>query len=71
MGYKKRIYAALIAVCLTAGVFAVGKSGIQMKAQEEQERQESFLSRKKDTLRLWYTDESLTDYLNAAAVICI
>ena len=68
MGYKKRIYAALIAVCLTAGVFAVGKSGIQMKAQEEQERQESFLSRKKDTLRLWYTDESLTDYLNAAVV---
>ena len=68
MSYKKRVYAALLAVCLAAGVFAVGKSGVQMKTEQEQTEQESFLSRKKDTLRLWYTDESLTDYLNAAVV---
>lgn len=68
MSYRKRVYAALLAVCLAAGVFAVGKSGVQMKAEQEREAQESFLSRKKDTLRLWYTDENLTDYLNAAAV---
>ncbi|MCI9298147.1 MAG: extracellular solute-binding protein [Lachnospiraceae bacterium] len=68
MNYKKRFYAALLTVVLAAGVFAVGKSGIQMKAEQEQAQQESFLNRRKDTLRLWYTDESLTDYLNAAAV---
>lgn len=70
MNYKKRVYAAIFVICLTAGVLAVGKSGMQMKTEEEreQEEQENFLSRRKDTLRLWYTDESLTDYLNAAAV---
>ena len=68
MSYKKRVYAALLMICLVAGVFVIGKSGMQMKAQQEQAQQESFLRRKKDTLRLWYTDESLTDYLNAAAV---
>lgn len=70
MNYKRRIYAAVLVLCLAAGAFAVGKSGMQMKSEEEREQaeQESFLSRRKDTLRLWYTDESLTDYLNAAAV---
>lgn len=68
MSYKKRIYAAVLIICLAAGVFAVGKSGMQMKSEQEREQQESFLNRRKDTLRLWYMDESLTDYLNAAAV---
>lgn len=68
MSYKKRVYAALLIICLAAGVFGVGKSGMQMKTEQEQAQQESFLRRKKDTLRLWYTDESLTDYLNAAVV---
>lgn len=68
MNFGKRVYAAVLIICLTAGVLAVGKSGMQMKSEKERELQESFLSRRKDTLRLWYTDESLTDYLNAAAV---
>ena len=68
MSYRRRIYAVLLVICLVAGVFGVGKSGMQMKAEQEQAQQESFLRRKKDTLRLWYTDESLTDYLNAAVV---
>ena len=67
MSLKKRIYAIIILVAVLAGVFYVGKSGIQL-SQEEQK--ESFLknSKKKDTLQFWYTDEALTDYLNAAAV---
>ena len=68
MSYRKRVYAAVLILCLAAGVFAVGKSGMQMKSEKEHEQQESFLNRRKDTLRLWYTDDSLTDYLNAAAV---
>lgn len=67
MSLKKRIYAIIILVAVLAGVFYVGKSGIQLRQEEQKE---SFLknSKKKDTLQFWYTDEALTDYLNAAAV---
>ena len=41
---------------------------MQLTEQREREEQESFLSRKKDTLQFWYTDESLTDYIEGAAV---
>lgn len=68
MSYKRRVYAIILMICLVAGVSAVGKSGMQMKSEQEHEQQENFLNRRKDTLRLWYTDESLTDYLNAAAL---
>lgn len=68
MNYKKWIYAAVIAVCVAAGVFAAGKSGMFSGSGDEPEQKESLLERRKKTLRLWYTDESLTDYLNAAAV---
>lgn len=68
MSYKKGIYAALFIIALAAGAIVGGRSGMQTKNEQEQAQQESFLKKKKDTLRLWYTDESLTDYLNAAAV---
>lgn len=68
MKYRKRIYAVLIVICVAAGIFFIGKSGLQMRSEEERREQESFLNRKKETLHLWYTDESLTDYLNGAAV---
>lgn len=68
MKVRKWIYAAVLAVCIAAGVFAAGKTGLFSKTGNEQEQKESLLDRRKKTLRLWYTDESLTDYLNAAAV---
>ena len=70
MNYKKWIYAAALAVCVAAGVFAAERAGVFSKGgnEQEQEQKESLLDRRKKTLRLWYTDESLTDYLNAAAV---
>lgn len=68
MNHKKWIYAAVLAVCVAAGVFAAGEAGMFSKSGDEQEQKESLLERRKKTLRLWYTDESLTDYLNAAAV---
>ncbi len=69
MEFKKKCYAVILLLCMTAGVFYVGKSKIQMSSELEQQERESFLNRKKDTLYLWYTDENLTDYLNAAAVV--
>lgn len=65
MNYKRRFYAVLLVICMVAGVLYVGKTGLQMRTEQEQE---SFLGWKKDTLHLWYTDERLSDYLNAAAV---
>lgn len=69
MEFKRKCYAIILLLCMTAGVFYVGKNKIQMNSELEQQERESFLNRKKDTLYLWYTDESLTDYLNAAAVV--
>ena len=68
MGFKKRLYEILLICCMMAGVYYVGKSGIPLTEQKEREEQESFLSRKKDTIQFWYTDESLTDYIEGAAV---
>jgi len=67
MNLKKRIYAIIIVAAVLTGILYVGKSGLQLSQEAERE---SFLSnnKKKDTLQFWYTDESLTDYLNAAAV---
>lgn len=68
MSYKRRLYAVLLIICMAAGLLYVGKTGLQMQSEQELEKREGFLSRQKDTLYLWYTDESLSDYLNAAAV---
>ena len=43
MSYKKRVYAVLLSICLLAGVFGVGKSGMQMKTEQEEAQQENFL----------------------------
>lgn len=68
MKHKKWVYAAILALCVAAGVFVAGKTAVRTESEKEQEQQESLLSRRKETLRIWYTDENLTDYLNAAAV---
>lgn len=65
MKHKKWIYAGILAVCAAVCIFALKKTG---EKTESEEQQENLLSSRKETLRLWYTDESLTDYLNAAAV---
>ncbi len=63
MNLKKRLPAALLALCMMAGLFYVGMSG--MKPGEE-EKPELFDS--KETIYFWYSDESIGDYINSAAV---
>lgn len=64
MSFKKRLV-AILAVCLMAEL--VWYAGItKMTVKEKNEENTFFLH--KDTLYLWYMDESLTDYLNSAAV---
>ncbi len=64
MSFKKRL-AAVLAVGILAGL--VWYAGInKMTVKEQAEETLPFMH--KDTLYLWYTDESLTDYLESAAV---
>lgn len=65
MRHKKWIYAAALAVCVAVCIAVVRKAGGNTEGAEQPE---SLLNTRKDTIRLWYTDESLADYLNAAAV---
>lgn len=62
MDLRKRLLAVLAVVCLLAGLVFVGESGLTLGENE------SLLSRHKDTLYFWYADDSMTDFINSAAV---
>lgn len=63
MSHKRRLISAL--VVLTLGIYAVyiGKSGRMISDSTAES-----IFRHKESVYVWYTDESLTDYLNSAAV---
>lgn len=65
MGLRKRLLAVGAALCVLAGVLYVGLSGMQIEQQEE-DKTLSF--HKKETMYFWYSDSSMTDYINSAAV---
>ena len=66
---KTRIIALLTVAVITGLVLAVAFSGWEIKFPEEDEPvEDSGYIIGKDTVHLWYTDESLTDYLNYVAV---
>lgn len=64
MGFKKRLFAAGIVLCVLAGELFAGSRAVTQL--EETERHSSFFAR--DTLYFWYTDEALKDFLNSAAL---
>lgn len=63
MSLKNRLLSIAVVLCLLVSVLYIGLSGLTVK----KESKESFFS-KKDTIYFWYTDDSLTDYINSAAV---
>lgn len=65
MYLKKRIFAVLAVVCL--GAAAIYGSTGEMSAAGEAERGLSLFGHK-DTIYFWYSDDTLTDYINSAAV---
>lgn len=65
MSLNKRLLAVLAIVCLLVGVSYVGING--MTIPQETETENSLFSRK-ETIYFWYSDETLTDYINSAAV---
>lgn len=65
MGFKKRLTAAGLTACLLVGIGLLAASGIQVK-QESEDNVLSF--HKKETIYFWYSDDSMKDYINSAAV---
>lgn len=64
MDLRKRLLAIFAVVCVMAGILYVGTSG--MTVQKEEEKASPFYN--KETIYFWYSDESLTDFINSAAV---
>lgn len=65
MHFTKRFLAVLLVGTLTAGLY--GASQIDWDSEDEQENPLAVLNQK-ETIRVWYGDEALSDYINSAAV---
>lgn len=63
MSLRKRLISAALVILLVAGALYVGKSGMMISDSTAES-----IFRHKDSVYFWYTDETLTDYLNSAAV---
>lgn len=63
MSLKKRLLSVCLVAAMTIGAFYVGKSGMMISDSTAES-----IFRNKESLYFWYTDDTLTDYLNGAAV---
>lgn len=68
MTLKKRLIMILAIALCAGGVYAAGHLGLTVSQSEEVEPEEESLFGHRETLYLWYTDETMTDYLNSVAV---
>ncbi len=62
MKIRTRIFSIILAICTVAGVIAYARSDRSIFESR------SLFPQTRTTVRLWYTDESLTSYLQAKAV---
>ncbi len=68
MTLKKRLLMILVAALSVGGLYAAGRFGMAVSPKEPEEVPAESLFGHRETLYLWYADETLTDYLNSAAV---
>lgn len=66
MHWKKRIL-SVAAVTLATAAVLLGGTG-RVRPLEDGERRNTFLGGGKETIYFWYTDESMTSFINSAAV---
>ncbi|MCR5557267.1 MAG: extracellular solute-binding protein [Butyrivibrio sp.] len=62
MRLKVRIFSVILIACTVAGAFVYARSGQSIFENR------SLFTKTKTTVRLWYTDEALTSYLQSKAV---
>lgn len=63
MTRKRKLLAVLLVLCVLAGMIYVGQSGMTIRHEEE-----IVYTDDKETIYFWYSDESMTDFINSAAV---
>lgn len=68
MTLKKRLITILVIALCVGGIYGIGKLGITVSQNEGNEVEDDSIFGHRETMYLWYTDESLTDYLNSVAV---
>ena len=68
MTLKRRLITILAVALCVGGIYGVGRLGITMRQNEEDEIVDDSIFGHRETIYMWYTDEALTDYLNSVAV---
>ena len=68
MTFKRRLLMILVLALIAGGLYGAGRLGMAVLPSKEEEAEEDFLFKHRETLYLWYADEGLTDYLNGVAV---
>lgn len=68
MTLKKRLIMILVIALLAGGLYGAGKFGLLVRHEETEAEEDDSLFGHRETLYLWYADETLTDYLNSVAV---
>ena len=65
MTRKHKILTVLLVLCVLAGLLYVGLSGMQIRTEQPENL---FFVDDKETIYFWYSDNSMTDFINSAAV---
>lgn len=68
MTLKKRLIMILVIALIAGGLYGAGRFGLTARHEETEAEEEETLFGHRETLYLWYADETLTDYLNSVAV---
>ena len=63
MSLKNRLIAIICVLVFLLGEIYIGFTGDETEAARE-----AVFNSRKETIRIWYTDEALTDYINSAAL---
>jgi len=66
MSLKRRLISISMVLVLLGLFIVAGLLKLEIPAKEEDSK--GLITTKKDTIYFWYTDDSLTDYINSAAV---
>ena len=65
MTRKHKMFTVLLVLCVLAGLLYVGLSGMQIRTEQPENL---FFVDDKETIYFWYSDDSMTDFINSAAV---
>ena len=66
MSFKSKLLATAAVISMAAA--AIYGSTLEMSGIEEEGSRLSWFGKDKETIYFWYSDESLTNYINSAAV---